>query len=99
MSHVLETFDATLHGEPTALKAVRAPNIPVFVWELLPVDLAIVIDFQRVDPRHVVRHVFTVNESNYLLMHENKRIKLTPARFCTFVLDLRSQRIRPRVMV
>ena len=44
MSHALETFDAPFHGCPTALEEVRAPKVPIFVWEGFPVDFRVMTD-------------------------------------------------------
>lgn len=50
MSHVLVAFDTALHSQPTTLESMCAPYIPVLVWKLFPVDLTVIVDFQRVDP-------------------------------------------------
>lgn len=58
MGHVLVTFDTALHSQPTTLKGMCAPDIPVLVRKLLPVDLTVIIDFQRVNSANKLETVF-----------------------------------------
>ena len=66
MGHVLKTLHAAFHGQPSPLQGMRAPDIPMLVRKLLPVNLTVVVDFQRVDP---IKRVRKLNSERERVIH------------------------------
>lgn len=50
MCHIFVSLDAAFHADPSSLKGMGAPRIPVLIGELFPINLRIVMHVQGVDP-------------------------------------------------
>lgn len=65
MIQILVTFDALLHRVPTSLEDMRAPEVPGWVRECLPINLSVMSDFHCIHPKDAISNSMK-NKSEFL---------------------------------
>lgn len=72
MSHVFKTFDTLLHGKPSALQVMCAPEIPLRVRNRFPINFSVISDIQGVNPAGEIRLVQIVQRKEKRRTYEQE---------------------------